>query len=72
MKAFQDEFKKARTFAKRDTEIQTEATSLAAKLAEDPTLKTAEVGTHKDITAHLTQKNVRICWGCLSANCLIR
>ena len=56
MKAFQDEFKKARTYAKKDAEIQSEATSLAAKLA-------AEVGLHRDIMVHLAQKNVKICWG---------
>ena len=49
VKAFQNEYKKDKISFKKDTEIQNEITSLATKLAEDPT----KVILHKDIIANL-------------------
>ena len=56
VKTFQSDYRKDKISAKKDTEIENEVTSLVTKLAEDPTLKDAKVGLHKDIQALLAQK----------------
>ena len=39
-------------------EFKSEAAAIAAKLAEDPNMKTSEVGTQKVIIAYCNKKNV--------------
>ena len=56
VKTFKEEFTKARHLANKDKEFRNEADAIATKLAEDPNLKTTEVGTHKDVVAYSNKK----------------
>ena len=70
--AYKKDFRKDKIPFKKDEDIKNEVTTIALKLAEDPSLSDAKVGLNKEIQDHLAQKKVRICWCCQSANCYCR
>ena len=71
LKKFRDELSNKKIPHKEDTDLKREAATIASKLCDESN-KDNEVRLHKDIEAFQTAKNKRLCWKCLSANCLTK
>ena len=52
-------------------ELRRGAAAIATKLFDDAN-KANEVTIHKEIKAFCSEKNVKLCWSCLSSNCFLK